>query len=285
MSLRLEIKEIAMRNRNSLIFMGLAIVLGLTAAFIARTRFEQNVTLVKESIPTTRVVVVKSEIPVGTAITAQHLDLVEWPTEFAPEGAFEQPETIHGRVPRRGLALGEPVLETALLPVGSAAGLGALIGESRRAVSVKVDAVIGVAGFVTPGAHVDVLATLRRVDQAKPLPYSKVILENIAVLAIDQKLEDVGGSEPQLVSVVTLEVDPKQAQKLIYSAHEGHLQLALRNPGDNESINTTSVGVAEVLHNGKKAAPKRKARKRAPVAPTGTPIEVIKGTSVSTKLM
>ena len=105
---------------------------------------------------------------------------------------------------RRALAVGEPILDAFLLPQGAQAGLGALIGENRRAVSVKVDPVIGVAGFVTPGSHVDVLATLRRVDRDKALPYSKVILENISVLAIDQKLEDVGGTEPELVSVVTL---------------------------------------------------------------------------------
>jgi len=274
-----------MRNRNSLIFMGLAVILGLAAAFIARSRFEHNVTLITESIPMSSIVVVKAEIPVGTAIRAEHLDIVEWPSEFAPEGAFRTEATLHGRVPRRGLALGEPILEAALLPVGSAAGLGALIGENRRAVSVKVDAVIGVAGFVTPGSRVDVLATLRRVDQEKALPYSKVILENIAVLAIDQKLEDVGGTEPELVSVVTLEVDPKQAQMLIYSAHEGHLQLALRNPGDTASVNTRSVGVAEVLHDIRPKVIKKRKRVVARPAAPGTVIEVIKGSIVTTKVM
>jgi pilus assembly protein CpaB len=275
-----------MRNRNSLIFLGLAVILGLAAVFIARNRFEKNVSIVRASVETSFVVVVKAEIPVGTAITGQHLDLVEWPKEFVPEGAFHKANEIHGRIARRGLGLGEPILEQALLPIGTLAGLGGLIGESRRAVSVKVDPVIGVAGFVTPGSKVDVLATLRRVDQAKPLPFSKVILENISVLAIDQKLEDVGGAEPQLVSVVTLEVDPKQAQKLIYSAHEGHLQLALRNPGDNESINTTSVGVADVLRNGKKIEKPvvRRARKKV-VEPSGTEIQVIRGSSLSTQVM
>jgi Flp pilus assembly protein CpaB len=127
---------------------------------------------------------------------------------------------------------------------------------------------------------VDVLATLRRVDRKKALPYSKVILENISVLAIDQKLEDVGGAEPQLVSVVTLEVDPKQAQKLIYSAHEGHLQLALRNPGDQELVKTKSIGVKDILLNASVPV-KRSSR---PV-PAGLRIQIIKGSKVTHKVM
>ena len=269
-----------MRNRNSLIFMGMAIVLGLTAAFIARSRFEQTASLASESVQTTGVVIVKAEIPVGTAITDEHLDLVDWPSAFIPDGAFDKSAALQGRVARRALAVGEPILDAFLLPQGAQAGLGALIGENRRAVSVKVDPVIGVAGFVTPGSHVDVLATLRRVDRDKALPYSKVILENISVLAIDQKLEDVGGTEPQLVSVVTLEVDPRQAQTLIYSAHEGHLQLALRNPGDVDSIETKSIGVADIMHN-----PAPKVTKKRVVRRAGSRIEVIKGTKLTVKVM
>lgn len=272
-----------MRNRNSLLFMGLALVLGLAAAFIARSQFEQDASLASHAVSTNSVVIIKADVPVGTALEAMHLEIVEWPAEFVPAGAFDKTAALHGRVPRRALAPGEPVLEASLLPPGSLAGLGALIGENRRAVSVKVDPVIGVAGFVTPGSHVDVLATLRRVDQEKALPYSKVILENISVLAIDQRLEDIGGSEPQLVSVVTLEVDPKQAQKLIYSAHEGHLQLALRNPSDQESVKTSSIGVKDVLFSAStitSTAPKQVRR-----APTGSRIQLIKGTKVSHKVM
>jgi pilus assembly protein CpaB len=142
--------------------MGLALVLGLAAAFIARSRFETASGPGVEAVLTSRVVIVKAEVPVGTALDAPHLEIVEWPTQFVPEGAFMQSAKLHGRVPRRALAPGEPILEASLLPSGSLAGLGSLIGEKRRAVSVKVDPVIGVAGFVTPGSHVDVLATLRR---------------------------------------------------------------------------------------------------------------------------
>ena len=96
-----------------------------------------------------------------------------------------------------------------------------MITPKHRAVSVKVDNVIGVAGFVTPGARVDVLVTLARVDLSDALPFSKVFLQNIRVLAVDQKLEEVKSGDPELVSVVTLEVTPVQAEHLTYAAHEG----------------------------------------------------------------
>jgi pilus assembly protein CpaB len=179
---------------------------------------------------------------------------------------------------RRALAAGEPVLEAYLLPPGSEAGLPGVIDDKYRAVSVKVDPVIGVAGFVRPGARVDVLATLRRVDQPDNIPYSKVILQDVRVLAIDQKLEEAKNGEPELVSVVTLEVAPESAEKLIYSAHEGRLQLALRKPGDDEVVRTDAVGVADLL--GRQAAPKPQvARSYAP----STQVEVIRGSDRSYK--
>ena len=93
-----------MRNRNSLLFMGLALVLGLAAAFIARSRFETASGPGVEAVLTSRVVIVKAEVPVGTALDAPHLEIVEWPTQFVPEGAFMQSAKLHGRVPRRALS-------------------------------------------------------------------------------------------------------------------------------------------------------------------------------------
>jgi pilus assembly protein CpaB len=148
-----------------------------------------------------------------------------------------------GRVARRPIAAGEPVLESALFEEGTQGGLGAVIDPSHRAISVKVDSVIGVAGFVKPGARVDVLTTLRRVDLEKATPESKLFLQDVRVLAVDQKLEEARDGKPELVNVVTLEVDPTQAEQLIYSAHEGRLQLALRTPGDDERVETAASAV------------------------------------------
>jgi pilus assembly protein CpaB len=169
--------------------------------------------------------------------------------------------------------VGEPVLETALFEAGASGGLLAVISPEHRAVTVKVDSVIGVAGFVTPGARVDVMATLRRVDHTKALPYSKVILQNIRVLAVDQKLEEVKSREPEIVSVVTLEVTPVQAEHLVYAAHEGRIQLAMRSPGDEESVKTRSAGVADVLGD----------RRVAKVRVLGTKVQIISGSRLDTK--
>jgi pilus assembly protein CpaB len=155
-----------------------------------------------------------------------------------------------------------------------------VISDKYRAVSVKVDNVIGVAGFVAPGSRVDVMATIRRVDRDRAIPYSKVILQDVRVLAVDQKLEEVKSGEPELVNVVTLEVNPVQAEHLIYAAHEGRLQLALRSPGDDVKVATRSIGVADVLDGN--TAGKKVAKKRA-VASSGSRVKIIRGTDIEVK--
>ena len=139
--------------------------------------------------------------------------------------------------------------------------------------SVKVDPVIGVAGFVKPGARVDVVATLRRIDLKKKLPYTMVILQDVRVLAIDQQLQEATEGEPALVSVVTLEVDPSQAQTLTYISHQGRIQLALRRPDDHEVVKVKSTGVEDLL------PPRRRGNGSRP----RKSVQVLRGSSVSTK--
>jgi pilus assembly protein CpaB len=238
-----------MRNRRALLFLSVAILLGAAAAFLAQRWLEKQKPVATGNgiLETAEVVVARTGITVATALQPNQLTTVEWPKRYLPAGAFASPESLSGRVLRRAVTSGEPILEAVLLPAGSAAGLPSLIEQKRRALSVKVDQVIGVAGFVTPGTRVDVLATLRRVDSQKALPYTKVILQDVPVLAIDQQLEEAANGEPETVNVVTLEVTPVEAERLIYSAHEGRLQLALRNPVDREMEKTKSAGVRDVL--------------------------------------
>jgi pilus assembly protein CpaB len=213
-------------------------------------------------------------------LTGAQLKLVDWPSEHVPPGTLRSIDAAKDRIARRPLALGEPVLEAALYPTGAAGGLGAVITDHYRAVSVKVDNVIGVAGFVVPGSRVDVMATIRRVDQEKAIPFSKVILQDVRVLAVDQKLEEVKSGDPELVNVVTLEVSPVQAEHLIYAAHEGRLQLALRSPGDDAKVATRSIGVADVFEG-------RTSRKSTPnkpvVASVRKRMKIIRGTEVEVK--
>lgn len=266
-----------MQNRRALFFFGLAIFFGIAAAFTARHLLENRASqAAAPNVATVPVVVARTDVAVGSALVALQLDTVQWPRDYVPTGAFDDPAKLTGRVVRRPLARGEAVLEPTLLPVGSQAGLPSVIESAKRAVSVKVDPVVSVAGFVTPGTRVDVLTTLRRIDSADKLPYTKVILQDLAVLAIDQKLEQAKNGEPELVSVVTLEVTPRQSEELTYAAHEGRLQLALRGPGDHEEVKTEPV-TASMLIGGE--APK-KSKVRLPVGPS---VQVITGSSVSVK--
>ncbi len=267
-----------MQNRRAFFSLALALLLGVAAAVTAQRFLERQTPIVRETqVATAPVVVARVDVPVGTALQGQQLHTVEWPERYEPDGALADPKALAGRVLRRPVSAGEPILRAFLLPEGAEAGLGSVITDKRRAVSVKVDNVIGVAGFVTPGARVDVLATLRRIDRDAQ-PYSKVILQDIPVLAIDQKLEEAKNGEPQESSVVTLEVDSKQAEKLIYSAHEGRLQLALRNPTDHEQVETRSVGVADLLGVRRVAAAPSRPRPRSRVG-----VQLIRGSSVSVK--
>jgi pilus assembly protein CpaB len=233
---------------------------------------------VAEAAPsrTTPVVVARTDVPVASSAARAALTTVDWPADHVPSGSLTSVDQAVGRIVRRPVAKGEPVLEAALFGAGSAGGLRAVIAPEYRAVSVKVDNVIGVAGFVTPGARVDVLATIRRVDLDRALPFAKVILQDVRVLAVDQKLEEVRAN-PELVNVVTLEVDPIQAEHLIYAAHEGRLQLALRSPGDDKEVATRSIGVADVL-GGQQPAKAASAPSRA-----RTSVQVIKGSSLEVK--
>jgi pilus assembly protein CpaB len=261
-------------NKRALVFFGLAGLFGVAATFAAKDLLQsRSATAAPIPVDTTTVVVARTDVGTGVELRETQLTTVEWPSEFLPAGSFREIDAAEKRVPRRPLAEDEPVLESALLPIGAEAGLASVIDKDLRAVTVKVDAVIGVAGFVTPGARVDVLATLRRIDRSAKLPYSKVILQDIPVLAIDQKMETASNGDPELVSVVTLQVKPQQAEQLIYSAHEGRLQLALRGPGDHEVVKTRSVGVADILGRG--------TRKKQTYA-ASTTVQVLKGSSVST---
>jgi pilus assembly protein CpaB len=262
-------------NRQAILFLGVALALGLVAALLAQRWLQGQLPQVAAGpADTVPVAVARIDIPIGSPLTSSQLDSVKWPRAYAPKGSFSDPGKASGRVVRRPIAAGEPLLETALHPQGAEAGLVSVIENGKRAVSVKVDAVIGVAGFIKPGSHVDVLATIRRIDRQEALPYTNSVLQDVRVLAIDQRLEQVGDADPKLVNVVTLEVDPAQAPRLTYIAHEGRLQLALRGPGDRELSETQSVAVADVM-----PLPRRPQARRA----AGPSVQMIKGTSLSTR--
>ena len=270
-----------MQNRRAFLFLVLAVILGLGAAFTARRWLVSQTQQPSYARTSTPVVAVRADVPAGSVLSEPDMITVDWPLGFVPQGAFDSTGQLEGRVLRRALASGEPVLETALLPKGSPGGLVSMIEPSLRAISVKVDPVVGVAGFVVPGSHVDVITTLRRFDRDNAMPYSKVILQNIKVLAIDQNVETFGSRSPEPAQVVTLEVNTEQAEVLTYAVHEGKLQLALRHPKSSEVVKTPSVSVGDVLGDVAVVLPPVAAPPPRPRPRAKTNIEVVKGADVS----
>ncbi len=227
---------------------------------------------------------------VGTALRPEDLRAIEWPAKSVPEGAFHKPEEIVGRGLIQPVVAFEPILPGKLASAEAGAGLPPVIPEGMRALSVRVNDVIGVAGYVLPGTRVDVLVTVSPTDQRDDMT-SKVILSNVQVLTAGTRIErDVEKDKPVSVSVVTLLVDPTQAERLTLASTEGKIQLALRNPMDKTAPETQGVKPAVLLAGsvaparpaqvGRRAGGTRKPTVAAPSAPAAqapSVVEIIRG--------
>lgn len=220
-----------------------AVVFGLFAALLV-SRYLSNVKAQSKAVVAAAV-----PIPMSSQITAEQLMLVHLPPEATPDGAYTSIEKLVGRVSVVSIGPREPLTELKLAPEGSAAGLAAVITEGTRAMTVKVDDVVGVAGFVLPGAWVDVVAVVDpQVQGTSQGPTSKIVLQHIKVLASDRNVERQDTGETTLiVKAVTLEVLPDQAEKLALAATEGKLQLVLRNSVDDDSVQTSGVDKRALL--------------------------------------
>jgi len=197
------------------------------------------------------VVVAKTEIQLGQKITAEQLALSPIPNGSAPEGAFRKLEQVVGRVAITPIGVREAITNLKLAPQGVGAGLSAVIPEGYRAMTVKVDDVVGVSGFVMPGSFVDVVAVIvptNRQGGYTQGPISKIVLQNIKVLASGARIDSPNNQrEPTSVNAVTLQVTPEQAEKLVLAANEGKLQLVMRNYGDKEDTQTGGANKGSLL--------------------------------------
>jgi pilus assembly protein CpaB len=192
---------------------------------------------------------------VGTKIIAEQLMAVQFSKESTPDGVFQSVEKLVGRVAVVNIAPREPVTESRLAPEGTAGGLSAVIPEGYRAMTVKVDDVVGISGFIMPGTLVDVVVVITPNDTSNQDPISKIVLQSIKVLANGQNI-DKPESERQANSVkaVTLLVTPEQAEKLALASSEGKLQLVMRNSIDEGDEQTSGVNKRGLL-TGDHAAP------------------------------
>lgn len=184
------------------------------------------------------VVVAKQEIPLGEKITADHLALAQIPNGSAPEGVFRSMDQVVGRVTITPIGIRETITSLKLAPAVVGAGLSAVIPEGYRAMTVKVDDVVGVSGFIMPGSFVDVVAIIVPLQGAdgKGL-ISNIVLQNIKVLASGAGIDSPENQrQPSNAKAVTLQVTPEQAEKLVLASMDGKLQLVMRNYSDQEDI-------------------------------------------------
>ena len=196
---------------------------------------------------TTPVVVAAADLSLGTELKKEDLTVVNFPVGNAPEGSFKSAAEIIGRGLIVSMVKNEPVLGAKLASKEAGSGLPPVIPEGMRAVSVRVNEVIGVAGYVLPGTRVDVLATASPTSQQQDTT-AKLILSNVQVLAAGTKMEqDTEQGKPVSVNVVTLLVTPEESERLTLGATEGKIQLALRNPLDQGAPDTPGVKPAILL--------------------------------------
>jgi pilus assembly protein CpaB len=262
----------------------LVLALALTAGGVlayGTHNYMQKTPLQAEAIPTRPVVVAASDLDIGAEITRQNVRIINWPANAVPQNVMTDPDDVIGR----GLVLpiieNEPFLPLKLAPRDAGVGLPPVIPPGLRAVSVRVDEVIGVAGYVIPGARVDVLVTLSATQQAQDTT-AKVILTDVQVVAAGTKIErDTEAGKPIPVSVVTLLVNPDEAERLTLASNQGKIQLALRNPLDKANPTTQGVRPAALLGTPPPVRQTPRALPAKPVQTAAAPdlpsIEIIRG--------
>lgn len=272
-------------NRKKLwIALTVAALTGLAASTLTVNYLRRPTPTVAAEQPAAGTVVVAAQqLPLGTYLTEGHVKSVAWPGGTLPEGYFARKEDVVGRGLIVDLAANEPFLASKLAPVGAGGGLAVVIPEGKRAVSVKVDEVVGVAGFVLPGTRVDVLVTLdpeTEGEDSKQPATTRVILQNVQVIASGQKIEKDEEGKPQTVTVITLLVTPEESEKLTLAATEGQIQLALRNAMDTDSVSTGGIQTGELVNGPARPAPApvpARPRRVAPAPRATTDVEVILG--------
>ncbi|QPF73558.1 Flp pilus assembly protein CpaB [Roseateles sp. DAIF2] len=216
-----------MRSRG-LLMLFVAALAGLAAVFMA-ARWMQN-----QGGERGRIAVANADIELGGRISAEMVRMADWPQGSVPAGAFEDSRQLEGRVLLVSMQRGEPLTEARLAPIGTKGGLSAVVPQGKRAMTVRVNDVVGVAGFALPGTYVDVMVNTQ--DEAggrndRDHSISKIVLERILVLAVAQEA-DRDATKPKVVNAVTLEVTPGEAELLDLARSVGTLSLVLRNQTD-----------------------------------------------------
>ncbi len=257
--------------------LGLALICGGLAAYLSFTYLRSSgasgVAVASETT-SSRVIVAARDMPVGRVLTPSDINQVEWPAGNLPLGYAASPSEVVGRGLLMPVRANEPLLTNKLAVKEAGGGLTITIPEGKRAMSVKVDEVIGVAGFVLPGTRVDVLVTVDQLAKYEE-PTTKVILQNISVLAAGQTVQEDEQGEPQTVTVVTLVVTPDEGEKLALAASKGRIQLALRNTLDLDTVETQGIRSRSLIAT-------QRPTYTGPSRPVGIQVRVFRGPESST---
>jgi len=235
-----------MRNKRLIIALLAAVTFGLVAALSVK----QYLLSAQAVNRTNDVVVAKVEIPMGSRIIAEQLTVAQFPVNVTPQGAIGKiDDRLVGRVAITAIPPRDPVTEAKLAPIGAAAGLTSLIPEGYRAMTVKVDDVVGISGFIMPGSLVDVVVVIQPPKgSGQDDRISKIVLQNIKVLANGQNIDKPKNDrEVERVKAVTLQVTPEQAEKLALATTEGKLQLVMRNSVDQADEQTPGANKQRLL--------------------------------------
>ena len=219
---------------------------GLLAGYVALVYVSVEPAPLAAAAPSRTIVVASRDLPAGSIVRMEDVETVGWPGTAMPQGFATQPGEVVGRGLVVEVRRNEPLVQWKLAQKEAGGGLSITIPEGMRAVSVEVDEVVGVAGFVLPGTRVDVLATVMPgTDRTQTT--TRIILQNVRALAADQRYQQDFEGEPQTVTVVTLLVTPTQAEALTLAATEGRIQLALRNTLDAAEVDTRGQRITSLV--------------------------------------
>jgi pilus assembly protein CpaB len=261
-------------NRNRILSaIAIAFLVGLFASRYVYRQLQQAAS--NKPVKIDQVVVAAAPIPLGTRLQAAQLRVIAWPTGQQPPGSFSKLEDCVGRAIIAGVVTNEPILEARLAPKEGGAGLPVAIPEGMRAVAVRVDDVVAVAGFTMPGTMVDVLVT-GELEGVNGNSITRTILERVRVLATGQQVQQDKDGKPQTITVVTLLVDPEQANVLTLASTEGKIHLALRNTIDSKEAHPAAVLRSALFSTGPAEHPTKVHALEAKPKPGNYVVEVIR---------
>ncbi|HEU4852062.1 MAG TPA: Flp pilus assembly protein CpaB [Telluria sp.] len=230
-----------MKNLKAIVLIVVALGMGLAAAAYATGWVS------RQAVSSNKIAVATVDVELGTRLNSQMLTTTDWPSGSVPPGAFTDLKLLEGRTVKVSVARGEPIMERKLAPVGTQGGLSAVIAEGKRAMTVRVNDVVGVAGFALPGTYVDVMVNAKKGDgSGEDKLISKTVLEKVLVLAVAQEASR-DDTKPKVVSAVTLELTPADSEKLDLARSVGTLSLVLRNQIDKALVQTKGMTQAELF--------------------------------------